>query len=299
MQTWPALRYLKAAMVSAAFSGSASANTTTGEWPPSSMVVRFMPLAASCARCLPTGIEPVNEIFRTASLDEQMLGDFGRHAEHQVEHALGQAGVGEAAHHLDAGAGCLLRRLQDQRAAGGERAADLAGRRQHREIPRREGGDHADRLLHHELADALAAARHDAAIRAAAFLGVPVDDVGGDDHLAARLGIRLALLQHHDLGDRVMALAHQVGGLVHDLAAVVGRGGAPDREALLGGFQRLVEVGGAGMRQMRQRLLGRRIDDVLALVAAAVLLPRAVDEKAKLAVHDTLVCFGNVPRAKV
>jgi len=31
MQTWPALRYLNAAMVSAAFSGSASANTTTGE----------------------------------------------------------------------------------------------------------------------------------------------------------------------------------------------------------------------------------------------------------------------------
>ena len=65
MQTWPALRYLKAAMVSAAFSGSASANTTTGEWPPSSMVARFMPLAASPARCLPTGIEPVKEIFLT------------------------------------------------------------------------------------------------------------------------------------------------------------------------------------------------------------------------------------------
>ena len=68
MQTWPALRYLNAAIVSAAFSGSASANTTTGECPPSSMVVRFMPLAASAARCLPTGIEPVNEIFFTASL---------------------------------------------------------------------------------------------------------------------------------------------------------------------------------------------------------------------------------------
>src|SRR5258708_24895755 len=32
------------------------------------MVVRFMPLAARAARCLPTGIEPVKEIFRTASL---------------------------------------------------------------------------------------------------------------------------------------------------------------------------------------------------------------------------------------
>src|SRR5436190_23906030 len=31
------------------------------------MVARFMPLAASAARCLPTGTDPVNEIFRTAS----------------------------------------------------------------------------------------------------------------------------------------------------------------------------------------------------------------------------------------
>src|SRR5674536_376208 len=66
MHTCPALRYLNAAMVSAAFSGSASANTTTGECPPSSMVARFMLLPASAARCLPTGIEPVKEIFFTA-----------------------------------------------------------------------------------------------------------------------------------------------------------------------------------------------------------------------------------------
>src|SRR6266567_3307420 len=67
MQTWPALRYLNAAIVSAVFSGSASANTTTGEWPPSSMVARFMLLAASTAKCLPTGTEPVKETLRTTS----------------------------------------------------------------------------------------------------------------------------------------------------------------------------------------------------------------------------------------
>src|SRR5260370_836595 len=151
MQTWPALRYLNAAMVSAALSGSASPNTTTGEWPPSSMVVRFMPFAASAARCLPTGIGPVNAIFRTAS-----FGSGGRH-----------------------------------RGRG--------------------------------------------------------------------LGVDLALLLHHHLGDGIVALAHEVGGLVHDLAAVVGRGRAPQRKAALGGLQRLVEVGLAGMGQVRQRLLGRRI----------------------------------------
>ena len=54
-------------MVSAVFSGSASPNTTTGECPPSSMVARFMPLAARPASSLPTGTEPVKEIFFTMS----------------------------------------------------------------------------------------------------------------------------------------------------------------------------------------------------------------------------------------
>ncbi len=43
---------------------SASSNTSTGAWPPSSMVARFMWLAASALRCLPTGTEPVNETLR-------------------------------------------------------------------------------------------------------------------------------------------------------------------------------------------------------------------------------------------
>ena len=48
----------------AAPSTSASSNTSTGEWPPSSMVARFMWLAASALRCLPTGTEPVKETLR-------------------------------------------------------------------------------------------------------------------------------------------------------------------------------------------------------------------------------------------
>ena len=66
MHTWPALRNLNAAVIFAAVSASASSNTSTGAWPPSSMVVRFMYCAASAARCLPTGTEPVNEILRTS-----------------------------------------------------------------------------------------------------------------------------------------------------------------------------------------------------------------------------------------
>ena len=49
----------------AAASTFASSNTTTGEWPPSSHVPRFMCAPASAASCLPTGMEPVKDTLRT------------------------------------------------------------------------------------------------------------------------------------------------------------------------------------------------------------------------------------------
>ena len=219
---------------------------------------------------------------------DQVLGHIGRHAEHEIKHARRQAGVGEAFHQLDAAARRFFRGLDDERAAGGQGAGDLAHRRQRREIPRREGGDHADRLLQHQLAHAFLAAGDDAAIGAAAFLGVPVDDVGAGEHFGAQLDIDLALFLRLHLGDVVVALAHQIGGLAHDLGAVIGRGRLPHREALRGGGERGVEVGGRGMRQMRQGLAGRRIDHVFALAAFAV-EPFAIDVKRELGIHGTLI----------
>jgi hypothetical protein len=75
-----------------------------------------------------------------------------------------------------------------------------------------------------------------------------------------------------------------VGGLAHDLGAVVGRRRPPQRKAFLRGFQRLVEIGLAGMGQVRERLLGRRIEHVLALAAAAV-NPLAVDIEREIGIH--------------
>src|SRR5262249_52816675 len=60
-------------------------------------------------------------------------------------------------------------------------------------------------------------------------------------------------------------------------------------EAFLCGFQRFVEIGLAGMGQMRQRLLGRRIEHVLALAAAAV-HPLAVDIEREIGIHGAPRC---------
>ena len=67
-QTWPALRHLKAETMVTVFSMSQSSHTITGPWPPSSMVVRLAPSAASRIRCLPTGTEPVKLILRMMGL---------------------------------------------------------------------------------------------------------------------------------------------------------------------------------------------------------------------------------------
>ena len=99
------------------------------------MVARFMPFAASAARCLPTGIEPVNEIVPHFIFGNEMFGDGRRHAEHEIEHAGRQARVGKAAHHFDARARRFLGRLENERTAGGELAPPIvAGRRQRREV---------------------------------------------------------------------------------------------------------------------------------------------------------------------
>ena len=64
MQICPALRNFVKAARSSVFSRSQSSKTSTGAWPPSSIVVRFTPSAHSLSRCLPTGTEPVKLTLR-------------------------------------------------------------------------------------------------------------------------------------------------------------------------------------------------------------------------------------------
>src|SRR3569833_4458471 len=65
MQLWPALRNLLPHAARAAACTWQSSNTNTGAWPPNSIVVGFICRPARAASCLPTAVEPVNEILRT------------------------------------------------------------------------------------------------------------------------------------------------------------------------------------------------------------------------------------------
>src|SRR5205823_3777606 len=109
-------------------------------------------------------------------------------------------------------------------------------------IPWRERRDHADGLLHDELAHAFDPTRHDPSIGTPAFLGKPFDNVGADEHLGAGFGNDLALLLRHQARDILRALAYQTCRLAQHLRAVIGACRAPDRKALIRGLERLVEV---------------------------------------------------------
>jgi hypothetical protein len=64
MQIWPASRNLEPTDLRATSAMSASSNTSTGAWPPSSRVARLMPSAARWAICRPTAVDPVKVTLR-------------------------------------------------------------------------------------------------------------------------------------------------------------------------------------------------------------------------------------------
>ena len=158
--------------------------------------------AASFMSCLPTGTEPVNETARMTGRGDQMRRHFARHAEHDGQHALAASPASSSAcatSSAEAGVSSAGFRMQVQPAPSA--APILRAGIAERKIPRREGGDRADRLLHHRHAHAGRALRQHAAVGAPAFFGVPVEDVRRGLHFDARLVNALAHLQRGDARD--------------------------------------------------------------------------------------------------
>ena len=222
---------------------------------------------------------------------DQVRRDLRRIAVDQADRAGRHAGVDEGADQLGRRGRRLLGRLDDDRAAGGERGRELAHDLVDREVPGREGGDRSDRLLDHELVDALRPRRDHAAIGAPPFLGEPVDGVGAVVDLRLGLGQGLALLHGHQRGDELDALAQQVGGLPHDLRALVGADPLPRLEALGGRLERFVEVLALGEGELADGVAAGRIDDGNR-AAGARGTPLAVDEKLRVRVD---ACIHDVP----
>ncbi len=104
---------------------------------------------------------------RLAGVAQEQLADLGRAGEgdhvhihvaaerlagglaiagQDIEHAVGQAGLGGELGDADGGQRRLLGRLEDDGIAGGKRRTDLPAGHEQREVPRHDGGDDAERL---------------------------------------------------------------------------------------------------------------------------------------------------------
>ena len=202
---------------------SASGKTISGAWPPSSRLRRLTWSAERLISSLPTSVEPVKLILRTAGCSKNASA-IGRGSPiTRLATPGGQPGIGQALEHQDQGQRRLVGRPAHDRAADGQRRRDLAAGQRGREVPGRDRADHAHRVLDRIMTLGDIRGRNDPTVGPLALLGEPLEGVGRVQHLHLGLGERLALLLRQGSGDPVGALAHQLGGLLQDLGTIVDR----------------------------------------------------------------------------
>ena len=228
-------------------------------------------------------------------LRDQVFGNVGRSAEHEVQYAGRQAGIDERLHELHRAGRRFLRCLQDDRASRRQSTAHLARRRAHREVPGRERGHHADRLTQHGMSHA-GFAGDDPPVDAATLLCVPLDDVAAAQDLQARLADRFALFQSHRDCHVLDALAHETRGFEDDLGAFRRRRARPDLEALFRRSERVVQVRACRVRHSAENGFIGRIDHRLAVSPA----PFAIDIQLEIGIichsSELLSICGGQPR---
>ena len=142
--------------------------------------------------------------------------------------------------------GVSLAGLQTKAQPAASAGPGLAGDHRIGEVPRRDGGDDAHRLLDHDHAAIGPGRGNGLAIDALGLFGEELDEGRAIGDFAARFGQRLALLGGHDLGQVLLVLHHQVEPLAQDGGAFLG---GLLRPVLLGALGSL--DGGFGSRRRR------------------------------------------------
>ena len=143
MQTWPLLAKPLQTAACAARGRSASASTIIGDLPPSSSTAGTRRAAAACATCLPVD---------GAAGEEDHVGRRGQRrahvaaARHHLEHAVGHAGLARQLRDPQRRQRRVLRRLQHDRVARGERRDAVGVVVEQRPVPRPDDGHHAARV---------------------------------------------------------------------------------------------------------------------------------------------------------
>ena len=252
--------------MAAAISRSLSAKTMLALLPPSSRVIRLTWSAAPRMIRCPTAVEPVKQTLRTAGwvtnrspTTEPLPGDDG-------EDALGEPGLEGELAEPHRGQRGQLGGLEHDGVAGRQGRGEAPAGDRHREVPRHDDPDDAERLLER---DVEAAGDRDLPaeqpLRRGRVVGQHVADVAG---LPAGVADRVAGVGHLELGQLLEVVVDDLGEPAQQ-PATVGRGhGAPGRSGGLGRGDR-----GVGLLERRPAStvvtdrLGGRVDAPRATVA--------------------------------
>jgi hypothetical protein len=196
-QVWPVLRYFEAMAPSTAASRSASSKTMKGALPPSSSET-FLMVGAHCAMSSrPTSVEPVKDSLRTIGLPVSSPPIFGAAAPVTTLKTPGGIPARCPARPAPARSGVCSAGFTTMVQPAASAGAGLARDHRRREIPRRDRGADADRLLEDDQRASACVGESPRRRYALGLLGEPLDEARRVGDLAARLGQRLALLGGH------------------------------------------------------------------------------------------------------
>ena len=139
---------------------------------------------------------------------DELRADDGPRARDQVEHTIRETGLLDELDQLIGGSRGIARRLDHDRAAGGQSRRDFASGLRQGKVPGRDHPHHAHRLLD-EVDHGAAGQREAFAIELAREPGVKLEDVGGGSDVGHRLPHRHADFEAHDPGQTVGVVTHQ------------------------------------------------------------------------------------------
>ena len=252
MQVWPVAAKTPAMMPLAAAGRSASSKTTCGDLPPSSRVTRLRLSAAACATARPVAVDPVNATLSTPWCPASAAPSSRLEPATTLNTPSGKPGLVQHLGERERRRGGVLRRLDDERAAGRQPGGELEGHQQQRGVPRGDRADDADRLAAGVDEVVGLVGRDDPALD---LVGVPGEvAVPGAQplQLADHLPVELAVVAHLDPGQPLGVLGDQVGELVHERGALEARHRAPLAvEGGAGGVDGVVDVVGTALGDRR------------------------------------------------
>ena len=196
--------------------------------------------------------------------------DAGATAGQYVEHAIGQPGLAEDLRQFQRAQRGDFAGFEDHRVAGGQRRGRLPQSDLDRVVPGTDAGHHAQRFAP-GIDEAAVTQRNLLALDGRSQAGVVLQHVGaGDDVNAAGFAQRLAGVQGFQQGQLVVALAQEIDRAPHDSRPLDTGQRRPDALALLGAFNRALQIGRTGLRHFGQDFAVGRVDALEGLVAAGV-----------------------------